>query len=335
MPDDAYRTYKRAGVVEALARNGLADAAVADLVEIGPATRRRGAFKAAKESGIARVGFHAAASHEIVDMLECRVLTPQLFALVSGLRSLATQLLGDGEKLEMTVTETENGADVAIASKRKMNVAARAVLAQWAVRLKLARVTLDDEPIVALTSPDVVFGKARVVLPPGAFLQATRGGEAELQSRVGAALAGAKAVADLFAGCGTFALVLAEKARVHAVDGDGLALDALAAAARHAQGLKPVSIEKRDLLKRPLAAAELLRFDAVALDPPRVGAAAQVKELVKSKVARIAYVSCNPSSFGRDARILVEAGYRLGTVTPVDQFLWSSHIELFAAFTRG
>lgn len=334
LPDRAYRDLKRASVVDALARHGLGNATVEDIVEVAPFTRRRAAFKAEQREGKVRLGFHAAASHDIVDMRECRVITPSLFALVAGLRAMMADLLDEGQKAELFVTETQNGADVAIRWSRTRNPALAGTVAQWATRLKLARVSANGEPLVELATPLVKFGKADVKLPVDAFLQPTLEGEAVLQAKVLAEAKGAKSVVDLFAGTGTFALVLAERARVHAVDSESTALDALAAAARTTSGLKPVTIERRDLFKLPLGPQELARFDAVVLDPPRIGAAAQAKELAKSKIRRIVYVSCNPQSFARDAQILVDGGYRLGTVIPVDQFLWSSHIELVAAFTR-
>jgi 23S rRNA (uracil1939-C5)-methyltransferase len=334
MPDAAYSDAKRGAVVVALARHGLEAAEVGPLVEIGPGTRRRAVFKAAKTGGAAVLGFHARATHAIVDMRECRVLTPALFALVGSMRALMAPLLSEGEQAELAVTETAAGPDIAIHMARKPTPAARAHLAQWAERVGAARITLNDGIAVALATPCVTFGRARVAIPPGSFLQATLAGEKALQDAVCAGVGRAKSVADLFAGCGTFALVLAEKARVHAVETDRAALDALAAGARGAERLKPVTTERRDLFKVPLGPAELKRFDAVVLDPPRAGAQAQVQELVKSDLGRVVYASCNPESFARDARLLVDGGFRMGTVMPVDQFAWSSHIELVAAFSR-
>ena len=334
LPDDAYRALKKANITDALLKHGFADAVVEDVVEVKPGTRRRAAFKAAKIDGAVRLGFHAAASHDIVDMQECRVLTPSLFALLAGLRGMMADLLDEGQKGELFVTETQNGADVAIQWSRPRNPATTAAIARWAQRLNLARVTANGEPIVELAPPVVAFGNAKVTLPYNAFLQPTAEGEAVLQEKVLAGVKKAKSVADLFAGAGTFALVLAQVARTHAVETDGAALDALAAAARATSGLKPLTVERRDLFKVPVGPTELARFDAVVLDPPRVGASAQAKELARSKIRRIVYISCNPQSFARDARTLVDGGYKLGTITPVDQFLWSSHIELVAAFTR-
>jgi 23S rRNA (uracil1939-C5)-methyltransferase len=334
VPDDAYRARKRALVIDALAKNGLGDADVADVVEVAAGTRRRAAFKVAKRNGSTLIGFHAAASHDIVDMHECLVLTPSLFALVSGLREMMNALLADGEKAEVFVTETLTGADVAIRRTKPLTPPITAVTARWAGRLDFARLTANTELVFERATPTVEFGGVRVPLPVGSFLQPTAEGEALLQAKVAEAAKGVKSVADLFSGCGTFALTLARYARVNTVESDRAALGALAVAARGASGLKPVTIEVRDLFKRPLTPLEFAPFDIVVLDPPRVGAFAQVQELAQSKIRRIVYVSCNAASFARDARVLSAAGFRMGTVTPIDQFLWSSHIEVVATFAR-
>jgi 23S rRNA (uracil1939-C5)-methyltransferase len=334
MPDDAYRAMKREAILHALAQHGLTDSVVADIVEAAPASRRRATFKLAKTGGRTEIGFHAAKSHTIVDLRECRVMTPALTALAAKLREMMNALLHEGEKTELHVTESDTGFDVVIAWKRSPTPKLTAAIAPWAERLNLARVTGNGETLIALRAPTVRLGKASVNLPPDVFLQPTRDGESALQSRVVAALGGAKNTADLFCGCGTFTFPLAERARVHAVERDGAMLRALAAAAQATPGLKPVTTERRDLFRRPLTANELAKFDAVVLDPPRAGASAQVKMLAVSTVPRIVYVSCNPPSFARDARVLVDAGYRLGVVTPVDQFLWSSHIELVTLLER-
>jgi 23S rRNA (uracil1939-C5)-methyltransferase len=333
LADADYRALKRSMVVEALSRHCFTDAVVEEPLEVPPGTRRRAAFKVAKKDGATLIGFHAAKSHAIVDMQECRVMTPALATLVPRLREAMSLLLRENEDAELHVTDTDDGFDVALKWSRARKL--QAEIARMAEKLGIARVTAGSETIVELIKPSIAFGTVRVAIPPGSFLQPTREGEAALQARVLSALKGAKNVADLFAGCGTFSLPLAAQSKVHAVDSDGPALDALAAAARSVQGLKPVTTEKRDLFKRPLFQVELARYDAVVLDPPRAGAAAQASQLAASKVARIAYVSCNAGSFARDARTLADAGYRLGAVLPVDQFLWSSHIELVASFTKA
>jgi len=333
MPPDAYRALKRDAVIAALERHGFADPDVADIVCVPPRTRRRAVFKV-KKNGATEIGFHAARSHAIVDMHECLVLTPRLFAAVAGLRATMHAILRANEACELHATETDTGLDLAIEWRRKLLPDAAAQFAPWAERLSIARIAAGNEIVLQREVPRVRLGPADVSLPPQAFLQPTREGESELQSQVLRILAGARRIADLFAGCGTFTLPLARSAAVHAVDADRPMLAALAAAARATPGLKPVTTAVRDLFKRPLVPAELAPFDAVLLDPPRAGAQAQSAQIAKSKLSRIAYVSCNPQSFARDARILADAGFALGTVTPVDQFLWSSHIELVAGFTR-
>lgn len=334
MPDDAYRALKRSFVADALAQHGLESVEVDNVIEVKPATRRRAVFKIAKRHGEVLAGFHAAQSHAIVDMHECRVIAPRLFALVGQLRELFTLLLNDGEDAEAHATDTDTGPDIALRWSRKPATAISAELARWAQKNKVARVTLNGSIATEFATPAVQFGKARVALPPESFLQPTREGETVLQQYVLAGVKNAKSVADLFAGCGTFTFPLAERARLHAVEFDKSALSAIANAARATQGLKPIATETRDLFKLPLSGGELKPFDAVVLDPPRVGALAQAKALAVSSVRRIAYVSCNAETFARDARILVNGGYRLIAVTPVDQFLWSAHIELAAAFAR-
>jgi len=171
-------------------------------------------------------------------------------------------------------------------------------------------------------------------VPPGAVLQATALGEETLAQLVLQHIADAKSVADLFAGVGPFALRLAERARVLAVDNDAGAIDALRRASAATRGLKPIIAERRDLFRRPFLAQELVGLDAVVFDPPRQGAEAQARELAKSPVPTIVAVSCNAATFGRDTKLLIDGGYRLGDVTPVDQFRYSAHVEIVARFVR-
>jgi 23S rRNA (uracil1939-C5)-methyltransferase len=335
MAPSEYRAFKRAQVKDALSRHGV-DAPVEEVVEVPPATRRRATFKVLKGEGGVALGFHAARSHDIVDMHECLVLTPRLFQLVRRLREMLDELLALREAAELHIADTDGGIDLSIRWLRRANdTGLNAALARSASQLKLARIAANGETLVELAKPSMRFGKASVALPPDAFLQPTREGEAVLQKFVLEALSGAKRVADLFAGCGTFALVLAERARVHAVEIEIPTLDALSAAARAASGLKPVTVERRNLFKHAISASDASSYDAVCLDPPRAGALAQAQALALSKVKRVAYVSCDADTFARDARILIGGGYRLERVLPVDQFLWSDHIELAANFVRG
>ena len=333
MPDEVYCALKCDLVERALAGHGLG-ADIGDFVKVAPGTRRRCVFKIAKKNGEVLVGFHARASHSIVDMHECRVLTPALFDLAGQVRAIMADILNDNEAAELHATETDTGFDLALRWPRKITPALIAVLAYWAGQVNVARITSGNGILVELAQPTLRIGKADVRLPPFAFLQPTREGEVFLQAQVRDALSGAKSVVDLFAGCGTFALTLAEQTKVHAVELDATMLEALAGAARTTKGLKPVTIEKRDLFKRPLMARELNAFDGVSLDPPRAGAEAQIAQLAQSKVRYVAYVSCNAESFARDARVLVDAGFKMNPVIPVDQFLWSEHIELVASFRR-
>jgi 23S rRNA (uracil1939-C5)-methyltransferase len=330
LPDAAYRVLKRDAVVRALERHGV-EAAVGEVVTVPPATRRRCVFKI--KNG--EVGFHARATHAIVDMRECRVLTPGLVTLAQRLRDIASEI----GTAEVHATETDAGIDLLLRWQRKPTPATTALFAKWAARANVVRVVAGNEVLIERTAPVLRIADVAVRLAPGAFLQPTREGEAVLQDAVAAALKGAKSVADLFAGCGTFSLALARQCKVRAVELDGAMLTALDDAARNAKGLKPIAVEKRDLFKHPLSAKELTAFDAAVLDPPRAGAAAQAAELARAKLAKIApmkiaYVSCDAASFARDARVLVDGGWQIGEVTPVDQFLWSEHIELVASFAR-
>jgi len=334
LPEADYRAAKRDEVVRALTKVGL-DADVDAIVEVAPKSRRRAVLNVARRKGVVAVGFHPLRSHDIVDMHECLVLTPALFALTAVLREAMPALLNDGQDAEARVTQADNGLDIAFRAQPKLSPERIAALAAIAPRLKAVRITWNGRLAFESAAPVIRLGTADVKVPPDTFLQPTRDGEAALVRLVRDAVKGAKSIADLFAGCGTFSLPLAEGARVHAVEKEQAMLDALAAAARATPGLKPVTVAKRDLFKVPLGPAELAPFDAVVLDPPRAGAEAQVRQLAASKVPRLAYVSCDAASFARDARLLVDGGYRLGAVTPVDQFLWSSHIELVAAFARA
>jgi 23S rRNA (uracil1939-C5)-methyltransferase len=333
VPPDEYLARKRGSVEAALARHNISDASVEPPVAVPPRSRRRAVFRIARHDGATQVGFYGLRTHTIVDMQECFVITPGLFGLVGQLRAGMNDLLANGQSAEVHVTEAENGFDIAFRANAPPTPARNTVLARSS--FKAARITWNSALAVESDAPIVHFGKAKVKLPPDAFLQPTAEGEAALRARVIAALKGAKTIIDLFSGCGTFSLPLAVQARVHAVEKEQSMLDALAAAARATPGLRPVTIAKRDLFKLPVTVAELDRFDGVCLDPPRAGAEAQARLLAQSKVKRIVYVSCDAQSFARDARLLVDGGYRLGAVTPVDQFLWSSHIELVADFTRA
>jgi 23S rRNA (uracil1939-C5)-methyltransferase len=302
-----------------------------------PRTRRRAALRAVRENGAMILGFNADSSHRLVDLRECHVLMPELFALVAPLRTLLSAALRAGQGAGVSLTLSDSGVDVLLA-----NVAARKLreierLTHFATKHSLARLSVEGpggvETVAEANAPVLLFGGVPVILPPAPFLQATRDGEAALQAAVIAGCAGASRVADLFCGLGTFALPLAAAgARVLAADNAGPAMAALTAAAR-AAGLLLLP-EVRDLFRQPLRVDELARFDAVVFDPPRSGAAAQAAQLAKSAVPVVVAVSCNPTTFTRDATALIAGGYRLDTLTPVGQFRWSPHMELVAVFRR-
>ncbi|MDR3526150.1 MAG: hypothetical protein P4L57_02650 [Rhizomicrobium sp.] len=333
LPDDAYLALKRQTVVQVLKRFEISTE-LAAIVAVPPATRRRATMKATLKDGIVLLGFHAARSHDIVDLEECLVLRPALTAILPGLRAMLAEMLAPEGDAELRLTESQSGIELALRWSKPNDTTTIAALARWAGKLGLLRITARGLVVVTLGESKVRLGKALVTLPPEAFLQPTAEGEKVLQDFVTQTLKGAKRVADLFCGCGTFTFPLAEKARVHAVELDVPMLEAVSAAAKTTPGLKPITTDKRNLFKRPLSAFELKDFDGVCLDPPRAGALEQAKVLAASKIARIAYVSCDAESFARDARILLDGGYRLTQLVPVDQFLWSSHIELAGAFMR-
>jgi 23S rRNA (uracil1939-C5)-methyltransferase len=226
---------------------------------------------------------------------------------------------------------TDTGLDMSVRSARKLR---SEQLASFARTHRLARLIFNGEPVYMAQVPTLRMGKSVVELPPASFLQATAAAEEALAALVVAGVGAAKTVADLFCGVGPFALRLAGQARVYAADSDRLAVVALQKAVNHTQGFKPVTTQVRDLFRDPLAPIELDRHDAVVFDPPRAGAEAQARELARSKVKTVVAVSCDPTSFARDAGILVGGGYKLVSVTPVDQFAYAAHVELVAIFRR-
>lgn len=335
MAPKPYLDWKREQVVIALAQRGLEGIEVAPTMAIAPGTRRRAVLAARRTKDSVVLGFHERGSHFIADMAECPVLHHDLFALVPRLRAGIEPELPQQAQAEIGLTLTATGTDATIGLPgAPLDREQRARLAILADRLKLARLTVNGELVLQVAAPAIEWDGMRVNLPAGGFLQATREAEAAMQAHVAADVAPARKVADLFCGIGAFTLPLARRHAVSAFDSEDEAVTALAQALRGTQGLKPATAERRDLFRRPLLKHELDAFDAVVIDPPRAGARAQVEQLAKSKVARIAAVSCNPATFARDARILVDGGYALKIVRPVDQFLWSPHVELTALFER-
>ena len=334
---DGYRAWKRALVVAALEQEGIGTE-VAPLIDAHGEGRRRAVLHARRGAGSEKgrslaVGFAGRRSHMIVSIDECPVLSPALKHVFAIGRQAAEILAPRDKPLDLHFTATEGGLDLDVRGSGPIDRKMTTMLAQLAADAKLARITRHGEMVTQLASPALTFGHARVVLPPGGFLQATQAGEDALARLVLEAAGKARKVADLFCGVGTFALRLAEKAKILAADSDAPAVGALREAAK-APGLKPVETIARDLFRRPLVAVELKGCDAIVLDPPRQGAEAQAKELTRTKIEKVIYVSCSPATFARDARILVNAGYRLLCVTPVDQFRYSAHVELVGVFER-
>ncbi|MBB3998846.1 class I SAM-dependent RNA methyltransferase [Aureimonas pseudogalii] len=331
--EDLYRAFKRDVVSEAFRREGVS-AEIGDLVPCPPASRRRAVFSAVRADTRVLFGFHEPASHRISQIETCLVVTPVIAKRLPLFRKLATLLIDRKRELRMTVTETLSGFDVAVDDAAKLTPALRQQAVKLALDPSIARLSVSGETIVEARSPQVTIDGLPVALPPGAFLQAVPAAEEEMARVALGHLAGLKSVADLFCGVGAFALRMARTQAVHAVEFDAPALAALDGARRGVSGLKPVTLERRDLIRRPVTAKELEKFGGVLFDPPRAGAEAQCVELAKSKVQRIAAVSCNPPTLARDATILIAGGYRLLSVTPIDQFLWSHHVEAVALFER-
>ncbi len=327
--------WKRGLVVEALDARGLAGIDVRPTVTSPPRSRRRAVFSGRRTKKSATLGFHARRDARIIAATDCRVLDPAIVAALPALAALVPVAGSRKGEVKIAVTASPAGLDVDIRDAKPLDGPMRMRLAGLAGDAGWARLSCDGETVAMARPPAQTFGAARVTPPPGGFLQATREGEAALLAAVREAVGDADAVADLFAGCGTFALPLARDAEVLAVENDRAALAALDAGWRASGGaLKRVRTELRDLFRRPLLPDELRRFGAVALDPPRAGARAQAEALAQSKTPRVAFVSCDPGSFARDARILVDGGYRLDWVQPIDQFLWTGHVEIAAAFSR-
>jgi len=317
--DAEVAAFKREGVVRALRAAGLDDVPVAETRTVPPNDRRRVklAFTRTKKTTV--LGFHAKGTHTVVPVPDCQIARPEILAAMPVLADLLRPGAPRKRALAVTVTVSEGGLDVAVEDGKELDLPLREGLGRAAAEAGLAQ----------------RFGRAGVVPPPGAFLQASATGESILRAFVLAGVAEARTVADLFSGCGAFSLPLAEKAAVTAVESEAAMIDALDAGWRGTEGLHQVDAVTRDLFRRPLLPDELNRFDAVVFDPPRAGARSQVEHIATSDVPVVIGVSCMPSTFARDAAVLVQGGYRLEQVMPVDQFRWSSHVEMAGIFRRS
>jgi 23S rRNA (uracil1939-C5)-methyltransferase len=336
MDDDSYAAWKVGLIRAALARVRLDDVPFELLARTAAGGRRRARLAALKRGRKVWLGFNERLSHRLVDVSACPVLVPRLESLLAPLRAVLAEALPDGGACDVVVADLEGGTDLLLVGPKALDRAARERLVAFGETAGVARLSWQPdersapEP-VAHRSPVVArFAGVSVVPPPGAFLQASAAGEAALVAAVLESVGPAGRVADLFAGLGTFSIPLAQRSAVHAVEGDAAALAALS---RAVQGLR-LTTERRNLFENPLTPKELARFDAVVFDPPRAGAPEQAKALAESKVPLVVAVSCNPASFARDARTLVDGGYAFKRVYPVDQFLWSAHVEVVGVFSR-
>jgi 23S rRNA (uracil1939-C5)-methyltransferase len=332
--NESYRTWKRDLVVEALAQAKVA-AEVAPLIDAHGLGRRRITLHARMGTHeVLKVGFAAASSHDIVPVDRCPILDPGLNGALDAAWAIAEPLIAIGKPLDIQATATLNGLDIDVRGSGALPSTMIAALSRIAEQHRLARLTRHGELVLMRAPPAVMIGTAQVTLPPGSFLQATVAGEETLAQLVSDHSQRAKHIADLFCGVGPFALRLAAKSRVAAFDSDAGAVASLQKAATSTPGLKPVKAEARDLFRRPLMPQELRDFDAVVFDPPRQGAQAQATQLAATKVPTVIAVSCNAATFARDAKILIDGGYGIEGVTPVDQFRHTPHVELVAKFTR-
>jgi 23S rRNA (uracil1939-C5)-methyltransferase len=329
-----YRAWKRNLVVETLAQAKL-DCEVDPLIDAHGRGRRRITLHARMGThDVLKVSFAAANSHEIIPVDHCPILDPALGGAFEAAWAIAEPLTPTAKPLDIQITATDSGLDVDVRGSGPLPTKMITTLSRVAEQQRLARLTRHGELVLMRSPPTIMIGAATVTLPPGSFLQATVAGEEALAALAGGHCKRAKHIADLFCGVGPFALRLAANSKISAFDSDAGAIEALQKAAKATSGLKPVKAEARDLFRRPLMPQELRDYDAVVFDPPRQGAQAQAVQLAASKIPLVVAVSCNVATFARDARILVDGGYRLAAVTPVDQFRHTPHVELVAKFTR-
>lgn len=297
-------------------------------------SRRRASFVAKRTKKGAMIGFHARKKNTIIEIFECSLLVPELLASFNGFKEIVKLGASRKASLRLGVTTSLNGIDINISASVDFPSEKLITLGAIADRYGFARISWNNEILIQTVEPVQKFANISITPPSNTFLQATQHGENSLVHAILKALGPAKNIVDLFAGCGTFTLHAAQFAAVHAVEGDQEMIASLDKAWRNSTGLKTITSQSRNLFHRPLLPDELKKFDAAIIDPPRAGALAQTKELAKSTIKRIAFISCNPATFARDAKILCHAGFNLDWIQVVDQFRWSTHIELAAQFTR-
>lgn len=335
MSPSVYADWKRSAIVQAFSHRGI-DAEVASLTAIAPHSRRRAFLGIERTDKNVFIGFREEGRHTLVDIIDCPVLDPLIVAALPLLKDMAKIAMPGRTSGRLVVTKLNHGLDVSFDNGHKMLEAEdRQELAQMCKRARIIRLIVAGDMVVAHESTSLTLGGVEVDPPPSIFLQAVPQAETLLIDLVLSSLPPkAKRVADLFCGVGTFSLPLARKVQVFATDSDSRALSTLETAARRASGLKPIEVRKRDLFREPLSPKELEGFDAVIFDPPRAGAAEQTERIARSKVRHVIAVSCAPSTLARDARMLIDAGFKMGPVTPIDQFLYSPHTEAVVVFKR-
>ena len=338
MSDDYYVEWKSGLVSEALSKAGI-ETALEPLIRCARHSRRRTVFSVVVTTNGAEVGYQRAGSHHVVSVNRCHVITPNLLGCIPMIGEIARTFVPVGQMASFTVLESLSGFDISVVIDKKIRDAERRAINTIAISPKIARIAVNTETIIENRRPVLDFSGFKVSPPNGGFVQAVQSIENAMVRLVCDHLAGCKRVADIFSGSGTFSLPLARSSSVVAAEGEASALTALDRAWREASGLglKPIQTDKRDLHNRPLMAKELdqMKIQGVVFDPPRAGAQMQAAQLAASKVKRVAAVSCNPTTLARDLRILVDGGYTLQSITPLDQFLWSPHVEAVALLKRG
>ncbi|MES2907238.1 MAG: RNA methyltransferase [Pseudomonadota bacterium] len=336
LPHADYRNWKHESVEKPLRQQNIV-VNLDDIIFCVPASRRRVTMSFSKNRGEVTLGFHGYRSNDILSVTECLVAKTEIVEALPDLRALLKNVAPQKAEGKVTLLTSDSGLDISIRDVKPPTMEARTALIQSAASLNAARISVNGDILAEFRAPQLQMGKARVTPPPGGFVQAVKQAEDALAHEVVTALKKykCKSAVDLFSGCGAFTFRMAEHCRVHAAEGDAASVRALEQAAKHTQGLKPITAEKRDLFRRPLVPLELKNYDAVVLDPPWQGATAQIAQLSKSNVPLIIYVSCSPGSFARDAAALRDSGYSVQKLTAIDQFLWSEHIELIAIFTKA
>jgi 23S rRNA (uracil1939-C5)-methyltransferase len=329
---EPYQIWKRDLLISAFVKEGI-DVKVAPLLTCPPAARRRATLKARRRDGEVALGFMARGSDELIAIGPCPILRPALEAALPEFATLAGTVLRGNEDVSIAVLEAQNGIAVAIEAEQMPTADMLTALVNRAARSGFLQVAVNSDIVFERAAPQIAFGETLVTPPPGGFLQGVAEIEEKMVALVVGHLKGAKTIVDLYAGSGTFAARLSEKARVHGVESEAAALAALEKA-KSPSGARPITAETRDLFEAPLTAAELNTYDAICLDPPRAGAEAQAAEIAQSAVPKVAYVSCDPASLARDAARLVRGGYKLESLSPLDQFLYTPHVEAVALFSK-